>query len=71
MGFILTLSRSVVELKKIIKEILGVLVVYIFCTIYGYYNLSEPDNRYSWLISAIILAIIYPIIKIALNKKKK
>ena len=51
-------------------EIIQVLVAYVIITIYGYYNTSEPDNKYSWLISAIIIIIIYSIIKLASRKSK-
>lgn len=47
---------------KIIFEIMQVIIVYVVSVIYGYYNLDEPDNRYSWLISAVIISVIYPII---------
>lgn len=57
-------------MKKIILEIIQVVIAYVICTIYGYYNTPEPDNKYSWLISLIIVIIIYPIIKIAHRKTK-
>jgi len=58
-------------MKKIVFEIIQVVIAYVIATIYGYYNAPEPDNKYSWLISAIMLIIIYPIIKLASKKKKK
>ena len=58
-------------MKKIIFEIIQVFIAYVIATIYGYYNSPEPHNKYSWLISAIIAIIIYPIIKLASKKRKK
>ncbi len=58
-------------MKKIVFEIIQVVIAYVIVTIYGYYNTPEPDNKYSWLISAIMIIIIYPIIKLAGKKKKK
>lgn len=57
-------------MKKIVFEIIQVIIAYVIITIYGYYNTPEPDNKYSWLISAIIIIIIYPIIKLASRKSK-
>lgn len=57
-------------MKKIVIEIIQVVIAYVIITIYGYYNTPEPDNKYSWLISAIILIIIYPIIYLASKKRK-
>ena len=57
-------------MKKIVFEIIQVVIAYVIITIYGYYNTPEPDNKYSWLISAIMLIIIYPIIKLAIKKRK-
>ena len=56
--------------KKIVFEIIQVVIAYIIVAIYGYYNTPEPDNKYSWLITAIMLIIIYPIIKLASKKRK-
>lgn len=55
-------------MKINIFEIMQVIFAYIIITIYGYYNTPEPDNKYSWLISAIIVIIIYSIIKLT-NRK--
>lgn len=57
-------------MKKIVFEIIQVVIAYVIITIYGYYNTPEPDNKYSWLISAIIILIIYSIIKLASRKSK-
>ena len=57
-------------MKKIVFEIIQVVIAYVIATIYGYYNFPEPDNKYSWLIFAIIIIIIYPIIKLAGKKRK-
>lgn len=57
-------------MSSVVSEIIQLVIVYVIATVYGYYNLPEPDNKYSWLISAIILIIIYPIIKLARNKRK-
>lgn len=51
-------------------EIIQVVIAYVIATIYGYYNIPEPDNKYSWLISAIMIIIIYPIFKLASRKNK-
>lgn len=56
-------------MKKIVFEIIQVIIAYIISTVYGYYNFPAPDNKYSWLISAFLLVIVYPIVK--LMKKKK
>lgn len=69
MDFILIRRRE--TMKKIVFEIIQVVIAYIIITIYGYYNTPEPDNKYSWLISAIIIIIIYSIIKLASKKRKK
>ena len=58
-------------MKKIVFEIIQVIIAYVIATIYGYYNTPEPDNKYSWLISAIMIIIIYPIIKLAEKKEKR
>lgn len=58
-------------MKKIVLEIIQVVIAYVIGTIYFYYNGPEPDNKYSWLISAIILIIIYPIVKLACKERKK
>ncbi len=57
-------------MKKIVFEIIQVIIAYVIITIYGYYNAPEPDNKYSWIISAIIIIIIYSIIKLASRKRK-
>ena len=57
-------------MKKIVFEIIQVVIAYVIGTIYGYYNTPEPDNKYSWLTSAIMIMIIYPIIKLASRKSK-
>ena len=58
-------------MKKIVFEIIQAVTAYVIATIYGYYNTPEPDNKYSWLISAIMIMIIYPIIKLTSKKNKK
>ncbi len=58
-------------MKKIVFEIIQVVFAYVIATIYGYYNTPEPDNKYSWLISALMIAIIYSIFKLASKKEKK
>ncbi len=58
-------------MKKIIFEIIQVILAYAIATIYGYYNIPEPDNKYSWLISAILVIIIYSIIKLTSKKRNK
>lgn len=57
-------------MKKIVFEIIQVVIAYVIISIYGYYNTPEPDNKYSWLISAIITLIVYLIIKLASRKSK-
>ncbi len=58
-------------MKKNVLEIIQVVIAYVISTIYGYYNTPEPDNKYSWLISAIMIIIIYSIIKLASKKRDK
>ena len=58
-------------MKKIVFEIIQLVLLWVFGTVYGYYNSPEPDNKYSWLISAIFLIIIYPIVKLIYKKSKK
>lgn len=58
-------------MKKNVLEIIQVVIAYVISTIYGYYNTPEPDNKYSWLISAIMIIIIYSIIKLASKKREK
>ena len=58
-------------MKKIVFEIIQVVIAYVIITIYGYYNTPEPDNKYSWLISAIMVIILYPIIKLVGKKREK
>lgn len=55
-------------MKKIVFEIIQVIIAYVIITIYGYYNSPEPDNKYSWLISAIMVITIYLIIKLVSKK---
>ncbi len=58
-------------MKKILIEIIRLIIIYAIVTIYGYYNDDPPWNKYSWLTSAILIIIIYPIIKISLKKIKR
>lgn len=64
------LIRRMEIMKKIVFEIIQVVIAYVIITIYSYYSTPEPDNKYSWLISAIIIIIIYSIIKLASKKKE-
>lgn len=57
-------------MKKIVFEIIQVVIAYVIITIYTYYNTPEPDNKCSWLISAIIILIIYSIFKLTSRKSK-
>lgn len=59
-----------IVIKKIIFEIIKILIAYIIIAVYGYYNTPEPDNRYSWLTSAIIVITLYFIL-IFIEKRKK
>lgn len=68
MDFILIKRRK--SVKKIISEVIQLIIIYVIFTIYGYYNLYEPENKYSWLITAITLMILYPILKLASKKDK-
>ena len=58
-------------MKKIVFEIIQVMIAYTITTVYSYYNTPEPDNKYCWLISAVIVLIVYPIIKLAEKRGKK
>ena len=42
-------------MKKNVLEIIQVVIAYVISTIYGYYNTPETDNKYIWLISAIMI----------------
>ena len=44
-------------MKKTLSVILQVMVAYVMGVVYGYYNFPEPDNKYSWLITAVMLII--------------
>lgn len=57
-------------MRKIVFEIIQVVIAYVIITVYGYYNTPKPDNKYSWLISAILIIIIYTIIKLVSKKRK-
>ena len=70
MDFILVYWKGE-KMRKNIFEIVQGILGYAIITIYGYYNTPEPDNKYSWLISAIIIIIIYSIIKLTSKKRKK
>jgi hypothetical protein len=58
-------------MKKIVFEIIQFVLLWVFGTVYGYYNSPEPDYKYSWLVSAILLIIIYPIVNLIYKKRKK
>ena len=58
-------------MKKIVFEIIQLVLLWVFGTVYGYYNHPEPNYKYSWLVSAILLIIIYPIVKLIYKKSKK
>lgn len=58
-------------MKKVVFKIMQYVMLYIFCAVYGYYNLPAPENCYSWLISAILLIIIVAILKIVGYKNNK
>lgn len=57
-------------MRKILGEIAGLIIAYVICSVYGYFN--SDLKGWSWLISAIIVLIIYGIIKLSkyLNKEK-
>lgn len=54
-------------MKKIVLEIIQCILVYVFCTIYGYYNGS---GELSWLITAMFFMVIYPLLKLSDKKRK-
>ena len=58
-------------MKKIVFEIIQVVIAYVIIAVYSYYNTPEPDNKYSWIISAIIVTIVYLIIKLVGKKRRK
>ena len=57
-------------MKKYVLEVIQIIIAYIGISVYGYYNISSPDNHYSWLIAAIIVISMYVILKLA-NRKRK
>ncbi len=57
-------------MKKIVFEIIQIIIIYICSTIYGYYNDPSPPNKYSWLESALMIIIIYPIAKLCYKEEK-
>ena len=58
-------------MKKIVFEIIQVVIAYVIIDVYSYYNTPKPYNKYSWIISAIIVTIIYLIIKLVGKKRRK
>ncbi len=52
-------------------EIIQIIIIYIISTIYGYYNDPSPPNKYSWLESALMIIIIYPIVKLCYKEEKE
>ena len=55
-------------MKKIVVEIITMIIAYVILSVYGYFN-SEAKG-WSWLISAIIVLIIFAVIKISEYRKK-
>ena len=55
-------------MKKILKELAIIITGYIIFFVYDYYN--SNDKEWSWLVAAIIVLIVYPILKIIEHKKK-
>ena len=58
-------------MKKIVFEIIQVVIAYVIIDVYSYYNTPKPYNKYSWIISAIIVTIVYLIIKLVGKKRRK
>ena len=56
---------------KIIFEIIQVAILYVMLTVYGYYNEPKPIKWYSWLVYALIVIIVYPIVRFACTRNKK
>lgn len=55
-------------MKKILGEIVTILFAYIIIFVYDYYN--GDNKKWSWLISAIIVIVVYVIMKLCLRGKK-
>ena len=59
-------------MKKIIFEVVQLIIIYIVCTILMYSETWEKLlTWYNWLFSAVSLIIIYSILKIIEKKNKK
>ena len=54
--------------KKVVKEILIITIAYVILFIYGYYNDSK---KWAWLVSAIIVFIVYGTLRLSEYIKKK
>lgn len=57
-------------MRKVLGEIAIILVSYVIVSLYGYFN--SDAKGWSWLISAIIVLVLYGIFKLSeyLHKKK-
>ena len=58
-------------MKKILIEIITMTIAYVFLSSYGYFN--SVAKSWSWLISAIIVTVLYGFFKLIeyLHKKKR
>ena len=58
-------------MKKIIFEIIGLMVIFIFNIVYSYYNITQYDLIKSCILGVVIDIPLYIIITIANRKSKK
>ena len=58
-------------MRKILGEIVSLIIVYVICSVYAYFNTDLKG--WSWLVSAILMLVIYGIMKLSeyLRKKKR
>ena len=68
-GFYTKIKRDI--MKKIIFEIIGLIVIFIFNVVYSYYNITQYDLIKSCILGVVIDIPLYIIITIANRKSKK
>lgn len=65
-----TFFKRAEGMKEILFTFIQFMIAYAIVTVYGYYNTPEPYNKYSWLVSAIIVIIVGSIITIVKRRNK-
>lgn len=66
-----SIRKGMLIMKKNIKELMLVFIAYVGVTIYGYFNSSSPLSEYSWLISAVIIFLLYVLFKLIEHRDNK